>query len=353
MPIPTTSRLLTRALPVLALAAACESTITVTDVAVRLSITPAADTLVIGATGTLFRAVAVNLQGDTIAAAPRWSVSRPDLATVDSVTGALTGVASGQTRVIARAGSLTDTAQLTVLGPVTLGLRLDTILLAPGDTFTIPRTALGALGQPIAATFQGGDSAIATITPGGFVQATGVGRVAFTVSAESLSVPGIIDVAAVDDTLNGSVVAVLTGAIERRIRLPSRWFQYPTGAGGSVLNMAARDPSDTERLLAVVRDSLTAIGTRLVGAFPEIDPTTTVCNPPNGWMLYQDRRATLIEAASIPSSGTIQIQRMEPIPGGWRISATVDVALDRRPAGGVALYGRFVVPLLSLAACPG
>jgi hypothetical protein len=333
---------------------ACQSDITVSNVPVQLSIAPRADTIVAGATVTPFTAVAVNFAGDTIAAEVAWSTNRADLALVNQATGAISALAVGEAWVVAETGSLRDSARLTILEPITLSLRLDTILLAPGDTFSIPVTALNLSGNPLSLTYAMDDTTVARVSAGGRLTALALGRTGFTVQADSFTVGGIVDVVTVLDTLSGQGYFVLRGAVERRLRMGSRWFQYTDGIGGSVVNIAARNSENTERLFTVVRDSILMPGLRTIGPFPTTSSTVAICNPPNGWALYQDRRGdATIDAPSVLPGGTLSVQRVDPIPGGARVSATIEVLLERSPGDHVSVLGRFVVPLISLASCPG
>ncbi|MEX0691202.1 MAG: hypothetical protein WD934_02760 [Gemmatimonadales bacterium] len=332
----------------------CKSDITISNLPIQLTVAPTADTLVVGETATPFTAIAVNFEGDTITAEVAWSTNRADLALVNQVTGAISTLAVGEAWIVAETGSLRDSARLTILGPITLSLRLDTILLAPGDTFSIPVTALNLSGHPLSLTYAIDDTTVARVSAGGQLTALALGRTGFAVQADSFTVGGIVDVVTVLDTLGGQGYFVLRGAVERRVRMGSRWFQYSDGIGGSVVNIAARNAENTERLFTVVRDSILMPGLRTIGPFPAASSTVAICNPPNGWALYQDRRAgATIDAPSVLPGGTLSIQRVDPIPGGARVSATIEVLLERSPGDQVSVLGRFVVPLLSLTSCPG
>ncbi|HEX2188611.1 MAG TPA: Ig-like domain-containing protein [Longimicrobiaceae bacterium] len=110
--------------------------------AARVAVAPAFATVDAGGTATL-RAAALTAAGDTVRGAEiAWSATPGTVATVGA-TGVVTGAAEGQARVVARSGTLADTATVAVLGPRTLlstafpgtSLRAD---IAAGQTFTVP-----------------------------------------------------------------------------------------------------------------------------------------------------------------------------------------------------------------------
>lgn len=81
---------------------------------VRLAVTPATDTLVVGATRTLV-AVAYDSTDAAIAGAPvTWSSSDPAVVSV-TANGGLTAMSEGVTRVIARSGAAADTVPVAVI----------------------------------------------------------------------------------------------------------------------------------------------------------------------------------------------------------------------------------------------
>ena len=108
----------------------------------RVAVVPGFATVDAGGTATL-RAAALAANGDTVRSATfTWSATPEAQATV-SAAGVVTGVAAGQARVVARSGTLADTATVAVLGARTL---LSTAFpggairasVAAGQTFTVP-----------------------------------------------------------------------------------------------------------------------------------------------------------------------------------------------------------------------
>lgn len=109
---------------------------------VRVAVVPTFASLDAGGSVTL-RAAALTAAGDTVrGAAFTWSSTAEGTATVNA-SGAVAGVAEGQARVVARSGTLADTATVAVLGARTL---LSTAFpgsaprgdVRAGQTFTVP-----------------------------------------------------------------------------------------------------------------------------------------------------------------------------------------------------------------------
>lgn len=110
--------------------------------ATRVAIVPGFATVDAGATSTL-RAAALTAAGDTVRGATFTWTATPEATATVSASGVVTGVSAGQARVVARAGTLADTATVAVLGARSL---LATAFpngaissgVAAGQTFTVP-----------------------------------------------------------------------------------------------------------------------------------------------------------------------------------------------------------------------
>jgi len=105
--------------------------------------------------------------GAVITATVTWSSTAGGVASVNS-SGRVTAVTNGSAQIIATAGSVADTANVTVQQvAATLALTPDTLrFAAPGDTATIGRTVRDALGSAmtgVPVTFATSDPAIATV----------------------------------------------------------------------------------------------------------------------------------------------------------------------------------------------
>ena len=343
---------------ILVSALACGENPTVGQVAVRVEVSPSADTVAVGEISARLSATAFNVRDEPLRGALfTWSSDQPFIVNVDSLTGSVRGIAPGVAAITARTGALLDTAEVFVLDLFSLSLPLDTLLLAPGDTFTIPVDLIVRGGAtPPQVSFSGGAAAVATVDPAtGLVTAVNAGVVGFEVRADSLVATGGIEVLVLTDTTFGLVYLRLSGAATRRGRLASRAFNHPTDDAGTAFNLKA--PGSMLELLAILlTDSLVGPRVDTVGTLDPaaLDPgQDAVCLPPVSWSFYRDPVGTT--ALSL-AGGRVGITTLTPLVGGSAISGRFDLTLQRTDitgaAGQIRARGTFVVPLLSLADCP-
>lgn len=352
---PSAARHAAGLLLLLALAAGCESDPTVSGVIVRVEITPDRDTLTLGEVAAPFTAMAFNVRDEAVPDAEvTWRSDQPFLVAVDSLTGSLTALGTGAAAVTARAGAVSDTAQVFVVGP--LSLDLDTILLFPGDTFSIPATVrAGGPSSPV--TFGGGDAAVATVdTVTGLITAVGFGVAPFTARVDTFTQRGQVQVLDVPDTTLGNVYLVLSGARSDRFRLVSRAFNLPTLDARTAFQLVAESFDGTQRIVFELIDSLAAARSTAVGELPASalgSGSDPVCFPPVSWSVYDDF-VNVRKGRSL--SGTVNITTVRPIPGGKAVSGRFRVTLEFLDAPGAAgrfeAFGTLLVPVVPLAACP-
>ena len=343
---------------ILVSAVACGENPTVVQVAVRVEISPSADTVAVEEVSARLSATAFNLRDEPIRDALfTWRSDQPFIADVDSLTGSVRGIAPGVAAITARTGAVLDTAEVFVLDPVSLSLPLDTLLLAPGDTFTIPVDLIVRGGAtPPQVSFSGGAAAVATVDPAtGLVTAVNTGVVGFEVRADSLVATGGVEVRVLPDTTFGLVYLRVSGAATRGGRLSSRAFNHPTDDAGAAFNLKALG-AGPELLAILLTDSLVGPRVDTVGTLEPaaIDPgQDAVCLPPVSWSFYIDPAGST--ALSL-AGGRVAITTLTPLVGGSAISGRFDVTLQRTDiagaAGQIRARGTFIVPLISLAACP-
>jgi hypothetical protein len=340
------------------LALACDSASPVADIPVRVELVPGLDTVLVGERSTRLTAHAFNANDDQIPDADiRWQSTETTVAVVDSLTGAVTGLHAGTTHVTARAGLVADTAEVEVLNVLLLALPLDTILLAPGDTFTIPAVVRTFDGStPPTPVFLGGATGVASIdTATGLVTALGAGSAAYTVTVDTVHAAGGLRVLQVVDTLFGSMAVAFEGSVETRFIFPSRAFNHPNDIGGTMFQVSG---SSADELFALVfLDSLSGPTTRTVGTLtPDAigAGTDPICRPGTSFAYFR-QDPTAITALSL-SGGTMYARPTGTVPGGQAISGRFDVTLQRPDIDGEAgltrARGTFVVPLVSYATCP-
>ena len=339
-------------------ALACDLGSHVGDIPVRVDLTPAVDTVLVGQQSTSLVARVFNA-GDKEIPDPtiRWSSTETSVAVVDTATGAIRGVRAGSTEVIARAGLVADTAEILVVNVLEVQLALDTILLAPGDTFTVVATIRSFDGSnPPPPVFRGGVPSVATIdSVTGLVTALGPGSAPFSATVDTVSATGRVSVFQITDTVFGALHASFEGSIQTQFMFSARAFNHPNDVGGTMFQVAA---STADELLALVfLDSLTSSTTRTVGTLTpaDIGPTTDpICRPTTSFGYFR-QAPTGITALSI-EGGTLYARLLGPVPAGQALSGRFDLMLQRTDidgeAGQARLRGTFVVPLVSLTSCP-
>jgi hypothetical protein len=268
----------------------------------------------------------------------------------------VTGVLPGTTRVSARVGSVSDTAAVTVLDVIRLTLPYDTLILAPGDTFTLPVELAVAPGTPPPLIrFGGGAPGIATIdTLTGLVTAVGDGAAPYVVRADTTVAGGLIAVVAISDTLSGVLHLGLSGAVSASATMNGRAFNHPTLDARTLFQIHALD--DIHDLSMLLIDSLTGPGTRVVQTVaPNGLGSDPVCLPPGSFVFY---RRTLLSALTALSQagGAVTVTSDQPVPGGRAISGRMDVTLQRTdvagPEGRIRARASFAMALVSLSSCP-
>ena len=342
--------------------AACGDDGGVAEVPVRVELTPDRDSLVVGEVATPFVAQAFNARDEPIPGALfTWRSDQPSIAAVDSLTGRVIAVARGVAAITARTGLVADTSEVFVIAPVSLSLPLDTVILVPGDTFSVPvilQVAGGGAPPPV--IFGGGNASVASVDPSsGLVTAIGEGVVAFTAQADTVAVRGGIEVRSVTDTLNGTFYLGLSRALDRRGRFASRGFNHPTDDGGTAIQLVADGADGLRRMAFLLTDSLSGTRIDTVGTLApsDLDPgQDPVCLPPTSWVFYRDDSGSPSAVALSLGGGTVRFTSVAPIPGGWAVSGRLQATLQLTDVAGapgrVSAIATFAVPVVSLATCP-
>lgn len=335
--------------------AGCEDS-TVGDVVVRIELAPAHDTLTVGEVKVPFTATAFNARDDEVPGADiTWRSDQPFIAAVDSFTGVVTALATGVAAVTARSGAVADTAEVFVVGP--LALPLDTLLLFPGDTLTIPVHVRATETAEATVVFGGGDSTVAVVNAAtGLVTAIDFGVADFTARVDTFTVTGQVQVLDVPDTTLGNVYLGLSGAANARFRMASRAFNHPTRDGRTALQLVAESFDGSRRIVLELIDSLAGARLDTVGELTASALGTgndPVCFPPVNWAVYDDFD-NLRKARSL--SGVVSFTTVRDIEGGKAVSGRFDIRqefLDAPgPDGQLTAMGTLLVPVVALAACP-
>jgi len=225
----------------------------------------------------------------------RWTSSAPQLVSVDSVSGLARALAFGTAQITASVGSVRSATpgQLDVPSDLLPEFVPDTVVLAPGDTFTLGvrlrRVSIGPVPTrtPVIAPL---DTAPASITASGLVTAkpTGSGTATFSLTACGLTGHGAARVFAPPDSLTGTSYLWLSGPVELRVTLAAAVHNFALTAvrsafqifGGKGANGQQFAYEDTLRLTAAGTFPLDSLGSSEVGSVP--------CTPPRPFAVYGD-----------------------------------------------------------------
>lgn len=127
--------------------------------------------------------------------APAWSVSDPNIATIDA-DGTLRALSQGQVHVVARLNdTLSDSVQVGVVDNsnqiAVIQISPGRLELEPGETAALQAVAINALGDTLETdyTWRSSDPAVASVTPDGQVMAEAAGVASITAAADNLTSP--------------------------------------------------------------------------------------------------------------------------------------------------------------------
>jgi trimeric autotransporter adhesin len=187
------------------------ATITVTQTAARVMLTPAADTInaigdVVTLTAVVTDANDVPLTNPTIT----WSTTTPTI--VAAVGGNVTSLATGSAVVIATAGAVADTAAvLSRQIAATLTVAPTSVTVLQGETQSLTAAAADSNGVALPAsaiTWTSAAQGIATVSAAGVVRGESAGGTTITVSApgRSIDIPVTVNPGAASAPLTWSVV---------------------------------------------------------------------------------------------------------------------------------------------------
>jgi len=214
----------------LLLAACSGSTEGGTGVA-RVTVTPAAAALCIGDTFT-FKAQVLDASGAAAGGSGVvWTSSDTGAVSVDRASGLVRALAFGAAQITASVGNLRSVTpgRLDVPSDLVAETVPDTVVLAPGDTFTVGarlrRLSVGPWPAHVPAIAPL-DTTPASITAGGLVTAKTSGTATFSVSGCGFAGHGAAQVFTPPDSLTGVGYLWLSGARELRVRFSAVAFNF-------------------------------------------------------------------------------------------------------------------------------
>ena len=292
----------------------------------------------------------------------RWSTSASAIATVDSVTGLVHGIARGIAVVTASARGTQGSALVVVSRPLEIALLLDTIIVLRNDTFAVPVQVLKRGGGAPAPRFHAASNAIFTIdSVTGAVAGVSAGSpLPFTVTAtdgvDTVTASGAVEVLNPGDTTGGKAAFTILGSVLERRRATARAENYTRHGDTLTFRLAVQVPlgsSTVETVNLTLRDSVAAPGVSVIDSlsFAEEQSIAFVCAPARSYALWSSRAVAPNLLALSRSGGTVTIRKIILVTGGQAISGSfsfdgqrVDDYAD--PSGRLPIRGVFVAPLI-------
>jgi hypothetical protein len=361
MPPMPRARLAALALSGLALLAACGDTHL--GVSPRVAVAPILDSLFVGDTLQARTARYFDAQGDSQATGPiRWASSDTAVLHVDSVSGELVGRRRGSAVLTAHANGITGSAFLVVSRALDVSLLLDTILLMPGDTFTVPVAVRVKGGGGAAVWFRAPANpyfALDSATGRDSARVPGPAQPFYVFAAtatDTVADSGATEVVQLTDTTGGKGSFSVLGTVIRRARAGARAVNYrrlgdtltfrvslPVGVSGIAV----------ENIVITLRDSIRAPGTFPVDSISpsEVAGPNFVCRPLRPWALWSIQTTPLLRGLS-RHGGAITITQVVAVAHGFAISGRFAFTGQRSdlyddPLGALPIRGTFVAPLIA------
>jgi hypothetical protein len=317
------------------------------------------DTLFTGdslsARGATYYDASGNAQPGTVT----WTTSAPSVATVNSTTGAIHAAGPGSAVISATIKGTTGQGLVIVTAPLSLTLLLDTIVLLPQDSLVVPAMVRRQGGSPPAPWFSTTSAGLFTIdsATGRIVGISTGAPLAFSAHADSLSVPGSVQVMNPGDTTGGKGGYTVFGSVTADRRATARAENYTRTGGAATFRLA----------LKVAVGNVTVESVNLTALAPVSGPdsipldslsvseargTAFICQPLRSVGLWTLNTSTSTILGVSRPGGWIVIRKVIPVTGGSVISGSFYFVAQRAdyyndPSGQLSVRGNFVAPLIT------
>ena len=315
----------------------------------------------------------------------KWFIRPETVATIDAVSGAITGVAKGTAIVLAAVGNDTGVAIVAVSRPLDLTPLLDTIYLMPNDTITVPVAIQQRTPGPTTLQFDPSpDPGVYDIDAAGLVTAHATGgpvryHMSLTDGTTTVTDSGAVAVLTPTDTSeSGQFYMTAFGTAIRHQSggaLAVRYTRLGNKLTFQLADTLTRNNA-RETVLITLQDSVLNAGIFEIDSISQSEAEANLstlnpfCNPPRPWARWSstplDPRFGSIIAyshgtATSQVAGQLGITQIMPAPvgGGSILSGRYVFRAQRRdlygdPLGLETIRGTFVVPLLLRNnICPG
>lgn len=293
-----------------------------------------------------------------------WVSTDTTVVTVDSV-GRVTGRKAGVSLVLARAQGIQGSALLAVSAPLQVTLLLDSLLLMPGDTLTVPTyVSQQAAGTPTVwfstaanavmdlDSASGKDSAKAPGGPVPFIVHAALG-------ADTVADTGTVEVLQLTDTIGGKASFTMFGTVIRDRKVAARALNFHRRGDSLTFRLrgAVTQAGTTVELVSVtLKTFVTAAGTFSIdsigiGEASMINPDP-FCRPPRNWGMWSVVTSQSTLQAVSRAGGSITITQVVPVTNGMAISGRFAFVAQRLdlytdPLAALPVRGTFVAPLVT------
>lgn len=292
-----------------------------------------------------------------------WTSTNASVLQVNPANGQIVALKAGFGLVTATAHSVTGSALVVVSRPVDIALLLDTLVLMPGDTITVPVVVRHqAAGVPTIWFKAATNAVFAVDTATGVVSAAANGgplpfQAFAALGPDTVADTGAVRVMSLSDTTGGVGSYTILGTVIRRVNVAAQATNYQRAGDTLTFRLRAFLTQGSVTAEAVVVTIRTPLTTPATLAIDSISPTEAlgagfdpVCRPPRNWASWSTiATATPIVALSRPA-GSITVTQVVPVTGGFAISGRFSILAQRTdfysdPLGVLPIRGTFVAPL--------
>jgi hypothetical protein len=284
-----------------------------------------------------YTAQVVDVLGHAIPSYPvRWSSSAPLVVAVDSVSGVAHALTFGTAQISAEAGGIHSGApgRLDVPADLSPEFTPDTVVLAPGDTFTLGARLRRQSAGPVPTrtpVITPLDTAPASLAATGLVTGKATGTASFSLSACGVTGHGAAQVYTPPDSTSGVGYLWLSGPAEIRARLTTAVHNFTLSSKKPAFQIFGSAGSNARQFAYEDTVQLTNTGSYALDSLLTSEATNATCSPPRPFAVYQDN-ASLTALVSL-HGGSAAVTRYTS--AGYRTVSGRVITRMRGVVGGV------------------
>jgi Big-like domain-containing protein len=260
-----------------------------------VTVDPQAAALCVGDTLT-FTARLLDASGNAVPGSPvRWTSSAPQTVAVDSVSGVAHALALGTVQISASVGSLrsANPGRLDVPSDLAPQFVPDTVVLAPGDTFTLGVRLRRASAGPVpnhTPVITPSSDAVASLDATGLVTATTTaGTSSLALTSCGFTGHGAARVFTPPDSVTGLGYLWISGPAELRVSMGTQLISYTLSSTKPAFQLYGTAASNSKNFVYEDTLQFTGTGSYAVDSLlsSEAGPGST-CKPPRPFAAYGD-----------------------------------------------------------------